>query len=141
MVKTLAAVLVVGSAISIPIFDLAKITFTGDRILGIVAVLFLGVRILSAGFRWTPVHSAMAVFVATQLLTTALNAGTWPRGMMLVTVYLLGFACFALMADVVSERSVRRFAIQLLIVVGAIAGLAAGLLAITANLTASPIWA
>jgi len=140
MAKALAAVLVLGSAVSIPLFDLADITFTGDRILGLVAGLFLGVRVLRTGFRWTPVHSALAAFVATQVLTSALNAGAWPRGLRLVTVYILGYACFALMADVVSDRGVRRFAVQLLIVVGAVAGLGASLLAIIANLSSTQIW-
>ncbi len=140
MLKTLVAVLVLGSAVSIPLFDLANITFTGDRILGLLAALFLGVRVLRTGFRWTAVHWALAAFVAVQVLTSVLNMGTWPRGIVLVTVYLLGFACFALMADVASDAAVRRFAAQLLIVVGAVAGLGASLLGIIANLSSTQIW-
>ena len=140
MLKTFAAVLVLGSAVSVPLFDLADLTFTGDRILGIVAALLVGVRVLRNGLRWTRVHLALAAFVAVQILTTLLNAGRWPRGIVLVTAYVLGFACFALTADVASHASVRRFAAQLLIAVGAIAGLGASLLAIYANLSATQVW-
>ena len=108
MVKVLAAVLVLGSAVSVPLFHVADLTFTGDRILGIVAALLVGVRVLRNGFRWTHVHLALAAFVAVQVFTTLLNAGRWPRGIVLVTVYIFGFACFALTADVASTASVRR---------------------------------
>jgi O-antigen ligase len=58
----------------------------------------------------------------------------------LVTVYVLGFACFALTADVASTAPGRHFAAQLLIVVGALVGLVASLLAIAANLSETQLW-
>src|SRR5262245_57184408 len=135
MVRVLAVLLVLGSTVSVPLFDLAGLTFTGDRILGVVAVLFVIARALRTGLRWTAVHIALAVFVAVQILTTLLNVSAWPRGIVLVTVYVLGLACFALTADIASTPPVRRFAAQLLIMVGAVAGLVASLLAIAANLS------
>ena len=140
MARVLAVVLVVGSTVSVPLFELADLTFTGDRILGIIAILFVVAHALRGRLRWTPVHVALAVFVAVQILTTLLNVGAWPRGIVLVTVYVFGLACFALTADIASTGSVRRFAIQLLIVVGAVVGLVASLLAIAANLSATQLW-
>src|SRR5215471_5449516 len=107
MARVLAVVLVVGGTVSVPLFDLAHLTFTGDRIVGVVAVLSLIVHALRTGFRWTPVHIALAVFVAVQIFTTLLNVSVWPRGIVLVTVYVLGFACFALTADIASAAPVR----------------------------------
>ena len=140
MANALAAVLVLGSAVSMPLFHLAGLTFTGDRILGLIAVLAVGLRALTTGIRWTRIHVALVTFVAVQVLTTLLNAGEWPRGMLLVTVYLLGFACFILTADVASGAAVRRFSAQLFIAVGTVAGLAASLLAVAANLSSTEVW-
>src|SRR5438128_2044943 len=53
----------------------------------------LGVR---GRMRWTNVHTALAVFVAAQLLAAGGNALAWPQGLKFVTVYILGFSCFAL---------------------------------------------
>ncbi len=140
MARILAAVLVIGSAASMPLFKMAGLTFTGDRILGVLAVVIISVRALRAGIRWTPVHLALAAFVAVQVFTTLLNASAWPRGMLLVTVYLLGFACFTLTADIASSAAVRGFTARLLIAVSAVVGLVAGLLAAAGNLWSTPLW-
>ena len=139
MTRALAVVLVLGSTVSVPLFDLADLTFTGDRIVGVVAVLFVIVHALRTGFRWTPVHAALALFVAVQILTTLLNITVWPHGIVLVTVYVLGFACFALTADIASTAPIRHFAVQLLIWGGIVAGLVGSLLAIAANLSATQL--
>jgi len=139
MARVLAVVLVLGSTVSVPLFDLANLTFTGDRIVGIVAVLFVMAHALRTGFRWTPVHMALAVFVAVQIFTTLLNIRVWPHGIVLVTVYILGYGCFALTADVASAAPIRRFVAQLVIVAGGVAGLVASVLAIAANVSATQL--
>jgi hypothetical protein len=54
---------------------------------------------LLRGLRWIAVHSALAGFVAIQILTSALNVQAWPAGLRFVSVYVLGFACFALATE------------------------------------------
>ena len=94
-----ALLLVAGSTWSAPLVTVATLTFTGDRLLGLAALAgfaFLGIR---GRLRWTTVHTALAGFVAVQILSTALNAWVWPQGPKFVSVYVLGFACFALAAE------------------------------------------
>jgi hypothetical protein len=140
MAKAVAALLILGSAVSMPLFKISGVTFSGDRILGLLAVVALLGCAIRPGLRWTRIHLALALFVAVQLLTTLLNAAAWPRGMFLVTVYVLGFACFALTAQVTWNANVRRFAVHGLIAIGAVVGLGAGVLAAMANLSGTPMW-
>jgi O-antigen ligase len=132
--------LILGSALTAPLFTAGGITLTGDRLLGLAA---LGVfaRLGAAGrLHWTPVHSALGAFVSTQVVATALNAAAWPQGLKFVTVYLLGFACFCVAAELArNAEGQRRFATWW-IAVGAGLGLMGMILAIRANLTQQLVW-
>jgi MYXO-CTERM domain-containing protein len=140
MANALIAVLVLGSAVSMPLVRIWGISLTGDRMVGLIAVALVLVYMCRGRIRWTRIHLALALFVGVQLFTTLLNAWRWPRGLQLVTVYILGFACFALTAHVAAREEARRFAAQLLIAVGAVVGLVAGLLGVAANLWDTQLW-
>jgi hypothetical protein len=140
MTWAVAAVLILGSAVSMPLFKVAGITLSGDRIVGLAAVAVVLVFAVHPGLRWTRIHGALGLFVATQLGTSLLNARAWPRGMLLVTVYVLGFACFALTAQVTQRADVRGFATRVLVATGAVVGFLAGGLAAVANLSGRPVW-
>jgi O-antigen ligase len=139
LAKVLVAILVLGSAVSMSLGRIWGISLTGDRLVGLGAVVLLVVAVVGGHVGWTRVHVALGLFVAVQVLTTALNARQWPRGLLLVTVYVLGFACFALTVRVASRAAIRRFATQLLIAVGAAVGFTAGVLGVIANLWV-PLW-
>lgn len=140
MTRAVAAVLILGSAVSMSLFKMYGITLSGDRIVGLVAVAaVLGIAV-RPGLRWTRIHSALGLFAAAQLATSLLSARAWPRGMLLVTVFLLGFGCFALTAQVTRGADTRRFAVRFLVLVGAAVGLLAGALAAAANLSGIPVW-
>lgn len=90
---------VLGSAFTAPLFTAGTLTLTGDRPLGLAALVVTTGLGVAALLRWTPIHTALAVFVGMQVLTSMLNAGVWPQGLKFVTVYVLGFACFCLAAE------------------------------------------
>ena len=133
-------VLVAGSAWPSQLFTLFGVTLTGDRLLGLAAVATLIVVARRSGLRWTAVHTALAVFVAVQVVTTALNAGTWRAGPKFVTVYVLGFACFALAAEWTRDADGRRRMVWAWIVVGTVVSVAGTLVANLSNLLQQPLW-
>lgn len=124
--------LIVGSAWPAPLVTLAGLTLTGDRLLGLVALPVFAVLALRKEIRWTAVHVALGVFVAVQILTTALNAHDWSQGPKFVTVYVLGFACFALAAEWTRTTEARRWMVGSWL---AIAALVAGVGAVSAHLS------
>jgi O-antigen ligase len=138
--KVLVASLILASAISMPLGRISGIALSGDRLMGLAAVVLLVVFLIGGSIRWTRIHLALGLFVAVQLATTVINARAWPRGLLLVTVYVLGFACFALTAHVAAREEIRRFAAQVLIAVGAAVGLIAAVLGLIANLWLPHLW-
>jgi hypothetical protein len=82
----------------------------------------------------------LTLFVGVQLLTTAINARTWPEGPKFVTIYLLGFACFALSAECARGRDGRRWLAGGWIGLGAALSVLATVQAGLANVYQRPFW-
>ena len=112
--------LIVGSAFTAPLVQQHGTTLTGNRLLGLFALAAVAVLAARGRLRWTGVHSALAVFVAAQVLTSVFNATAWPEGLKFVLVYLLGFACFALAAEWARDADGQRRMARSWIAVGAI---------------------
>src|SRR5262245_15045809 len=97
--KLVALFLVIAlSACTAPLFDLMSVTFTGDRLLGLAAVVIASFVAWRRQLRWSPIHTALAVFTTIQIVTSLVASGDWPAGPRFSSVYLLGWACFALVA-------------------------------------------
>src|SRR5262245_35585876 len=128
------------SACTAPLFDLASVTFTGDRLLGLAAVVITALVAWRGQLRWTPIHSALAVFTAIQIVTSIVASADWPAGPKFSSVYLLGFACFALVAAWGSSPGSGWRAGRLWIWIGAALGLAGSALAIVANYRQVHLW-
>src|SRR5262245_10848994 len=90
--------LVVGSAFSRRVVRVEGLALSGDRLLGLAAVLLAAVLLARGRLRFSPTHWALTLFVAVQILTTLASAHLWPRGMRLVIIYVMGLACFMLTA-------------------------------------------
>jgi hypothetical protein len=133
-------VLILGSALTAPLLTVASLTLTGDRLLGLAALVVAAGLGIAGRLRWTPIHSALLVFVGAQVLTTMLNAAAWPQGPKFVTVYLLGFACFCLAREWAGGAQERRRFATWWITVGAALGLVATVVAMWANLFQRPVW-
>jgi hypothetical protein len=133
-------VLVVGSAWPAPLLTVSRLTLTGDRLLGLAALTALIVLGLRGRWRWTTVHTALAVFVGAQILTTLLNAGPWPRGLRFVTVYVLGFACFALAAECARGADGQRRMAAAWIAVAVVVSIVGTVMADLSNLLQRPLW-
>ncbi len=132
--------LVLGSAFTAPLFTVGALTLTGDRLLGVAALVVATGFGVAARLRWTPIHTALAVFVGVQVLTSLLNAAVWPQGLKFVTVYVLGFACFCLAAEWArSAEGQRRFGTWW-ITIGACLGLTGTVAAVWANLSQKLVW-
>jgi hypothetical protein len=132
--------LIFGSAFTAPLFRVGGLMLTGDRLLGLLALgVVTGLRVVHR-LRWTPVHSALALFVGVQVLTTLVNAGPWPQGLKFATVYVLGFACFCLAAELARSPEGRHGFVTWWIAVGAGLGAIATLLAVWANLSQHLVW-
>jgi len=132
--------LILGSIFAAPLFMVGGLTLTGDRLLGLLALavlIGLGVR---RRLRWMPLHSALALFVGVQLLTTLANAGSWPQGLKFVTIYVLGFAAFCCAAESARTPAGRQSFVIGWIVVGAGLGMIATLSAVWANLSQHLVW-
>jgi hypothetical protein len=132
--------LILGSALTASLFTVGSVTLTGDRLLGLAA---LGVATglgVAGRVRWTPIHSALAVFVGAQVLTTLLNAAAWPQGLKFVTVYALGFACFCLAAEWARGSERRHRFVAWWITVGAALGVVGTVVTMWANLTQQGAW-
>ncbi len=128
------------SACTAPLFRIGGVTFTGDRLLGLAAVMAVAAIALRGGLRWTPVHAALALFAGIQMLTSILAMSAWPQGPKFATVYVLGFACFALTAACAGGAAGARQGARLWITVGAVLGVVGAFIGVLANLWRSPIW-
>lgn len=128
------------SACTAPLFRIGGVTFTGDRLLGLAAVMAVAAIALRGGLRWTPVHAALALFAGIQMLTSILAVSAWPQGPKFASVYILGFACFALTAACAGGAGGARQGARLWITVGAVLGVVGGIIGVLANLWRSPIW-
>jgi hypothetical protein len=135
-----ACLLVLGSAWPAPLGTISGLTITGDRVFGLVALAGLGVLAVGGRLRWTRVHTALAAFVAVQVLATAINARTWSQGPKFVTIYVLGFACFALTAECARGPDGRRWLVGAWIGLGAVLSVLGTLTAGLANLYQRPFW-
>jgi O-antigen ligase len=123
-----------------PLFTVARLTLTGDRLLGLLALgVLIGLSVMRR-LRWTPIHSALALFVGVQVLTTLANAEPWPQGLKFVTIYVLGFACFCLAAESARSPEGRHGFVTAWIAVGAGLGVIATVLAVWANLSQTLVW-
>src|SRR5947199_3174933 len=134
------AVLVVVCAWAARLVTVGGLHVTGDRALGVAAVVALSVLAVRRGLHWTPVHSVLAAFTAVQILTSMFAVRTWPSGLKFVTVYVLGFACFALAAEWAREGDGLRRSARLWILVGALLGLAGTAVTIFANARQILVW-
>jgi O-antigen ligase len=127
------------SACTAPLLDIGGITLTGDRLLGLAAVIAVAVIALRGGLRWTPVHSALGLFAGIQVLTSILAAVSWPQGPKFAVVYILGFACFALSAAWAGGSAGPKQGARLWITVGAVLGVAGGLIGFFSNVWQTPL--
>lgn len=132
--------LVAGSAGSAHLFRVFGLALSADRILGLAAVAVLAVLVAQRRLRWTPVHSALALFVAIQLLTTASSAATWTPGPKFVGIYVMGFACFALAAEVARGTEGERRMALVWIGVGVAVSAVGVVSALLANVLQSGFW-
>ena len=132
--------LVLGSACAAPLGEVWGLTITGDRLLGLAALAGCAVLAVRRRFYWTRVHTALGLFVAAQLFTTVINARTWTPGSKFVTVYLLGFACFALTAEWARGVEGRRWLTSVWIGVAAALSLVGTVAAVLSNVYQHPFW-
>lgn len=132
--------LVAGSALSAPLGQLFGITLTGDRLLGCAAVLVAAVLLARGRVRWTAVHTALAVFVLVQAATSVARSGSWPEGLKFVTIYVLGFGCFVVAAELARGAHGRTAADRSWRLVGAISGALGAALALAASAYQQPFW-
>jgi hypothetical protein len=130
----------VGSAWPARLGTVAGLTITGDRVLGLVALAVVAVLAARRRLSWTSVHTAVALFVAVQVLTTAINARAWRDGPKFVTIYLLGFACFVLAAEWARGAGGQRWLTNAWIGVGAVVAAFGALTAGLSNVYQRPFW-
>jgi hypothetical protein len=135
-----AVLLVLGSAWPAPLGTVSGLTITGDRILGLAALAALAALAVAGRLHWTKVHTALALFVGAQALTTAINAQIWTQGPKFVTVYLLGFACFALTAECARGLDGRRWLTGGWIGVAAALSVVGTVSAVLSNVYQRPFW-
>jgi len=132
--------LILGCALAAPLVRVGGLALTGDRLLALLALgafVWLGV---GGRVHFTPLHSALALFVGVQVVTTLANAGPWPQGLRFVTVYVLGFACFGLAAEWAHDPARRRDLVTCWIAVGAGLAVVGTVLAAWANLSQWTVW-
>lgn len=134
------AALVLGSVFTAPLLTVATLTLTGDRLLGLLALGAVAGLGVARRLRWTAVHSGLALFVGAQVLTTIVNASRWPQGLKFVTIYVLGFACFCLAAELARRPEERRAFVTWWIAVGAGLGAVATALSAWANPSQHLMW-
>ena len=132
--------LILGSAFTAPLVTIFHLTLTGDRLLGLAALAVVAVLGLARRLRWTSVHSALAVFVGVQMVTSALNARVWPQGLKFMAVYVLGLACFCLAAEWARSVDGQRRLVTGWIAVGATLGVIGTVVSAGANLSQQPLW-
>lgn len=121
------------SACTAPLLTVHGLTLTGDRLLGIGAIVAVAALALRRDVHWTAIHTAVAVFASIQVATSLAAVAVWPLGPRFSLVYVFGFACFALAAELgVRTRDPWRGA-QLWIAIGAALGVVGTVLALIAN--------
>ena len=135
-----AVLLILGSAWPAPLGRISGLTITGDRILGLAALAALAALAVAGRLHWTRVHTALALFVGAQALATAVNARSWAQGPKFVTVYLLGFACFALAAECARGLDGRRWLTGAWIGVAAALSVVGTVSAVLSNVYQRPFW-
>src|SRR5262245_1224002 len=134
------SLVIVLSVCTAPLFDVADVTFTGDRLLGLLAVMAIAVVTWRSGLHWTAVHTALAVFTVVQVVTSLIAAPQWPSGPKFSTVYVLGWASFALVAEWARGPGRPWRAGRLWIAIGAALGLLGSALAFAANYWQIELW-
>jgi hypothetical protein len=132
--------LIFGATWTLPQARSYGVTFTGDRLLGLVAVGALIVLALRHRLRWTGVHVALGVFLATQVFTSILNMKERPQGLKFSAIYLLGFACFALAAECSRRQADRRLSVGGWIVVGGIVSAVGTLATVMSQRSQQLLW-
>lgn len=132
--------LVLGCAFTTPFVTAFPVTLTGDRLLALAALAVASALGLARRLRWTPVHSALALFVGVQVVTSALNARVWPQGLKFMTVYVMGLACFCLAADWARGVDGQRRVVTAWIAVGAGLGVIGTVVSVWANLSQQRLW-
>lgn len=133
-------VLIAGSAWPSPITTVFGLTVSGDRLLGLAALAVVIVVGLRRAWHWTSVHTALGIFVGAQILTTLLSAGTWPQGPKFVTIYVLGFACFALAAECARGADGQQRMASAWIAVAVVVSVAGTMLANLSNVYQRRLW-
>jgi hypothetical protein len=128
------------SACTAPLVTAGNVTLTGDRLLGAAAVIAVAAMAVTRTLHWTAIHTAVAVFAGVQMLTSLAAASAWPAGPRFATVYVLGFASFALAAELAARARDPWMGARVWIAVGAILGLAGAGLAFVANLWQVDLW-
>ena len=131
---------IAASACTAPLGAVAGLTVTGDRLLGLAAVGAVLALALARRLCWTPLHTALAIFTAVQVLTSAAAASGWPAGPRLSLLYGLGFACFALSAALAARAACAWDGARAWIAVGAVLGALGSVLAALANRRQAALW-
>ena len=132
--------MIFGATWTLPQARVYGVAFTGDRLLGLIAVGALVVLALGRRLRWTGVHVALGVFVATQVFTSILNMKERPQGLKFSAVYILGFACFALAAECSRRQADRRLSVGGWIAVGGILSAVGTLAAVMSQRSQQRLW-
>lgn len=135
-----AVLLVAGSAWSAPLGDVGDLTITGDRALGLAAAGVVALLAVRRRLSWTTVHTVLAAFVAIQILTAVINARAWPEGPKFATIYILGFACFALAAECARRPGGARWTAQVWIAVAVVLSVVATISADLSNWYQAVFW-
>lgn len=132
--------MIFGATWTLPQAGFYGVTFTGDRLLGLVAVGALVVLAIRRRLRWTGVHAALGVFLATQVFTSILNVKERPQGLKFSAIYLLGFACFALAAECSRRQADRRLSVGGWIVAGGIVSAVGTLATVMSQRSQKLLW-
>lgn len=133
-------VLVAGSAFTAPFATALSLTLTGDRLLALAALAVACALALTHRLHWTSVHSALAVFVGVEIVTSVLSLRAWPQGIKFMTVYVLGFGCFCLAAEWARRTDGQHRVATAWIAVGAVLGVIGTVVSVAANLSQRPLW-
>lgn len=128
------------SACTAPLVAVGHLTLTGDRLLGAAAVIAVAAMAVARSLHWTAIHTAVSVFAGVQMLTSLAAAPAWPAGPRFATIYVFGFASFALAAELAARARDPWTGARVWIAVGAFLGLVGAGLGIVANLWQIDLW-